>query len=226
MNTKVLVADDHSLFRDGVVSLLGAAGFNVVAEAGDGKTAVKEALRLKPDLVLLDIHMPEGGGLRALREIREKLPDETKVVMLTVSEDSNILVEAIQSGAHGYLLKSLNAKGFLASLAGVQRGEAAMTRSTMTELMGALANPNRTDPKGPSAEVFELLTERELELLQLVALGLSNKAIAQQLHISENTVKYHMKNILQKTNLQNRTEVAAYALRKGLVDNRTNTLDG
>ncbi len=219
MTTKVLVVDDHSLFRDGVVSLLSAAGFKVVGEAGDGKTAVKEALRLKPDLVLLDIHMPEGGGLSALREIRKKLPD-TKVVMLTVSEDNDILVEAIESGAHGYLLKSLNAKGFLASLGGVQRGEAAMTRSTMTQLMGALANKNHSDTEDSQTADFELLTEREVELLQLVALGLSNKAIAQQLHISENTVKYHMKNILQKTNLQNRTEVAAYALRKGLVDNK------
>ncbi len=224
MTTKVLVVDDHSLFRDGVVSLLSAAGFKVVGEAGDGKSAVKEALRLKPDLVLMDIHMPEGGGLFALREIRKQLP-ETKVIMLTVSEDNNILVEAIESGAHGYLLKSLNAKGFLASLKGVQRGEAAMTRSTMTQLMSALANSDREGSESSTTTNFELLTDREVELLQLVALGLSNKAIAQKLHISENTVKYHMKNILQKTNLQNRTEVAAYALRKGLVDNHTEILD-
>ena len=110
MRTRVLVIDDHALFRDGVVSLLKAAGMSVVGEAGDGKAAVQEALRLKPDLILLDIHMPEGGGLVALKKIRKQLPD-TKVVMLTVSEDSDDLIEAISSGAHGYLLKSLNAKG-------------------------------------------------------------------------------------------------------------------
>lgn len=224
MSTKVLVVDDHSLFRDGIVSLLNAAGFKVVGEAGDGVNAVKEALRLKPDLVLLDIHMPEGGGLNALKEIRQKLP-ETKVVMLTVSEESDILVEAVESGAHGYLLKSLNAKGFLASLESLQRGEAAMTRSTVTQLLEALANPNHSDADTSPSASFKLLTEREVELLQLVALGLSNKAIAEELHISENTVKYHMKNILQKTNLQNRTEVAAFALREGLVENNGNTSD-
>lgn len=223
MTTKVLVVDDHSLFRDGVVSLLSAAGFKVIGEAGDGKIAVKEALRLKPDLVLLDIHMPKGSGLHALQEIRKKLP-ETKVVMLTVSEDSDLLVKAIESGAHGYLLKSLNAKGFLASLEGVQRGEAAMTRSTMTQLMGAISNEDSFETKNSVPSHLELLTEREVELLHLVAFGLSNKAMAQQLHISENTVKYHMKNILQKTNLQNRTEVAAYALRTGLVDNQPEIL--
>ena len=216
MKTRVLVIDDHALFRDGVVSLLKAAGMSVVGEAGDGKAAVQEALRLKPDLVLLDIHMPEGGGLVALKKIRAQLP-ETKVVMLTVSEDNDDLMEAISSGAHGYLLKSLNAKGFLSSLEGLERGEAAMTRTTVTQLMGIVshqANAEEGEKKGAKSD---LLTEREIELLQLIARGSSNKAIAQELHISENTVKYHMKNILQKTNLQNRTEVAAYAVRNGLI---------
>jgi len=217
MTTRVLVVDDHSLFRDGVVSLLKAAGMKVVGEAGDGKAAVQEALRLKPDLVLLDIHMPEGGGLVALKEIRAQLPD-TQVVMLTVSEDDDNLVEAVSSGAHGYLLKSSNAKGFLASLEGLARGEAAMTRATMTQVLQAFSQQDEVkDSKAKKKIKSDLLTEREIELLQLIARGFSNKAIAQQLHISENTVKYHMKNILQKTNFQNRTEVAAYALRNGLI---------
>lgn len=217
MTTRVLVVDDHALFRDGVVSLLKAAGMKVVGEAGDGKVAVQEALRLKPDLVLLDIHMPEGGGLIALKKIREQLPD-TKVVMLTVSGDSDNLMEAISSGAHGYLLKSLNAKGFLASLEGLQRGEAAMTRATVTQLMGIVSYQANAEEGERKSIKSDLLTEREIELLQLVAQGLSNKAIAQQLNISENTVKYHMKNIFQKTNFQNRTEVAAYAVRNGLIE--------
>ena len=216
MTIRVLVVDDHSLFRDGVVSLLEAAGMSVVGQAGDGKSAVSEALRLQPDLVLLDVNMPEGGGLYALKEIQSQLP-ETQVVMLTVSEDSDTLLEAISNGASGYLLKSLNAKGFLASLEALQRGEAAITRSTTTQLINALAK--RGSVRTPESELtpIDILTERELELLQLVASGFSNKMIAQELHISENTVKYHLKNIFQKTNLQNRTEVAAYAVRRGLV---------
>ena len=220
MTTRVLVIDDHALFRDGVVSLLKAAGMSVVGEAGDGKAAVQEALRLKPDLVLLDIHMPEGGGLVALKEIRAQLP-ETKVVMLTVSEDSDNLMEAVSSGAHGYLLKSLNAKGFLASLEGLQRGEAAMSHATVTQLMGAVSHQTNAEEGEKKGTKSDLLTEREIELLQLIARGSSNKAIAQELHISENTVKYHMKNIFQKTNLQNRTEVAAYAVRNGLIKEST-----
>ncbi|MBT3315815.1 MAG: response regulator transcription factor [Anaerolineae bacterium] len=219
---RVLVVDDHSLFRDGVVSLLRAAGMKIVGEAGDGKAAVQEALRLKPDLVLLDIHMPEGGGLTALKQIRSQLP-ETKVVMLTVSENNDNLIEAITSGAHGYLLKSLNAKGFLASLEGLQRGEAAMTRTMMAQLLGAVSNQANPEEVREKNQKFDLLTEREIELLQVLSQGFSNKAIAQQLHISENTVKYHMKKIMQKTNLQNRTEVAAYAVRNGLIEENTDS---
>ncbi len=216
MTIRVLVVDDHSLFRDGVVSLLQAAGMTVVGQAGDGKSAVSEALRLRPDLVLLDVNMPEGGGLYALKEIHSRLP-ETRIVMLTVADDSDTLLEAITSGASGYLLKSLNAKGFLASLEALQRGEAAITRSTTTQLINALAKRGSVRPQESELTPVDILTERELELLQLVARGFSNKMIAQELHISENTVKYHLKNIFQKTNLQNRTEVAAYAVRRGLV---------
>jgi len=213
MTMRVLVADDHSLFRDGIVSLLKAAGMTVVGEAGNGFEAVEQAVRLKPDLVLLDINMPEMDGLEALRRIRAKLP-ETKVVMLTVSDGDANLVEAVHAGASGYLLKNLGASGFLSSLEGLQRGEAAMTRKTTAQLVSALSSSAQPEPqhRGGSG-----LTTRETELLQLVAAGLSNKAIAQQLHISENTVKYHMKNILQKMNLQNRAEAAAYAVREGLV---------
>ncbi len=212
MSLRVLVADDHSLFRDGIVSLLEAAGMTVVGEAGDGVEAVELATRLRPDLILLDIHMPEMDGLEALRRIRAALP-EVRVVMLTVSDDDENLVAAVQAGASGYLLKNLDAKGFLASLRGLQRGEAAMTRKTMAQLMEALAEKKEERKSEPR----DLLTSREEELLRLVAAGLSNKAIAQRLSISENTVKFHMKNILQKLNVRNRAEAAAYAVREGLV---------
>jgi DNA-binding NarL/FixJ family response regulator len=209
---RVLVADDHSLFRDGLISLLEAANLDVVGQVGDGQAAVEATLRLRPDVVLMDIDMPRMNGLEALCLIKEKLP-ETQVVMLTVSEDDANLFEAIKSGAQGYLLKSLNAEEFLEMLDGLQRGEAAMTRQTTARLMRKVAEPSlrQRDP-------VQRLTEREIELLRLVAAGMPNKAIAQALSVSENTVKYHMKNILQKLGVQNRTEAVAYAIRAGRLE--------
>jgi len=209
---RVLVADDHALFRDGIISLLEAAGFDVVGQAGDGQAAVEAALRLRPDLVLLDITMPQMSGLEALRLIKRELP-ETQVVMLTVSDDDADLSEAVESGALGYLLKNLSADQFFEMLDGLQQGEAAMTRQTTTRLMKGLA-----DLSSQRAEPVESLTEREIELLRLVAEGMSNKAIAQTLSISENTIKYHIRNILQKLGVQNRTEAVTHALRAGLLD--------
>ena len=209
---RVLVADDHSLFRDGIISLLEAAGFEVVGQAGDGQAAVEAALRLRPDLVLLDITMPQLSGLEALRLIKRELP-ETQVVMLTVSDDDANLLEAVESGALGYLLKDLSADQFFEMLDGLQRGEAAMTRQTTTRLMKGLA-----DLSPQRAELAQSLTEREIELLRLAAEGMSNKAIAQTLSISENTAKYHMRNILQKLGVQNRTEAVTQAIRAGLLE--------
>jgi DNA-binding NarL/FixJ family response regulator len=209
---RVLVADDHALFRDGIISLLKAAGFEVVGQAGDGQAAVEAALRLRPDLVLLDITMPRLSGLEALRLIKAELP-ETQVVMLTVSDDDADLSEAVEAGALGYLLKNLTADQFFEMLDGLQRGEAAMTRQTTARLMKGLADlsPQRAEPA-------QSLTQREVELLRLVAEGMSNKAIAQTLSISEDTVKYHIRNILRKLGVQNRTEAVTQAIRAGLLD--------
>lgn len=209
---RVLVADDHSLFRDGIASLIEAAGFTVVGQVGDGQAAVEAALRLRPDLVLLDISMPQMSGLEALRQIKAQAP-EIQVVILTVSDDDASLLQAVQSGARGYLLKNLNAEEFLDMLAGLQRGEAALTRQMTARLLNGLARPSQQQP-GPT----ERLTPREIELLRLVAEGLPNKAIAQRLSVSENTVKYHMKNILQKLGVRNRAEAIAHALRAGLLN--------
>ncbi|HSR47178.1 MAG TPA: response regulator transcription factor [Anaerolineales bacterium] len=207
---RVLVADDHSLFRDGLVSLLEAAGHDVVGQVGDGEAAVAAAVALRPELVLLDISMPSVDGLQALRRIKAEAP-EVQVVMLTVSDDDVSLFEALRSGAQGYLLKSLNASEFLTMVDGLGKGEAALSRKTAARVIEGLARPE--EPPAPHAR----LTERELELLGYVARGLSNKAIAAEMSISENTVKYYMKNILQKLGAQNRTEAAAYALQAGLV---------
>lgn len=209
---RVLVADDHSLFRDGITSLLEAAGLDIVGQAGNGQEAVEAVIRLKPDLVLLDIDMPKMNGLEALRLIKEKQP-ETKVVMLTVSEDDTNIFEAIQFGAQGYLLKNLNGEEFLALIEGLKWGEAAMTRRTTARLMMQVSKPS-PQPSQPAQE----LTNREVEILGLVAGGLPNKAIAQKLSVSENTVKYHVRNILQKLGVQNRTEAVTQAIRAGILE--------
>jgi DNA-binding NarL/FixJ family response regulator len=204
------VADDHSLFRDGIVSLLEADGFEVVGQFGDGRAAVEAALRLRPDIVLLDLTMPEVSGLEALRQIRAAWP-EAKVVMLTASDDEANLFKASEAGASGYLLKSLKADEFLEMLHGLERGEAAMTRQTTARLLAGLTRAAHQPVPGPDA-----LTPQEIRLLQHMANGLGNKAIAQAMAVSENTVKYHIKNILQKLGVHNRTEAAAYAIRTGL----------
>jgi DNA-binding NarL/FixJ family response regulator len=206
---RVLVADDHSLFRDGIVSLLEAAGFEVIGQVGDGRAAVEASLELSPDLVLLDLAMPELGGLEALEQIHQALPD-TPVVVLTMSDDGADVLAAIKAGARGYLLKSLNAEEFFAMLEGLERGEAAMTRQTTANLLRGLTSPVETPA--------ESLTPRELELLRLVARGLPNKSIALALSVSENTVKYHLKSILQKLGAGNRTEAVTEAIRRGLLD--------
>lgn len=209
---RVLVADDHSLFRDGIVSLLQAAGFQVVGQVGDGLAAVQAALQLEPDLVLLDITMPGLSGLEALRRIKAQQP-EMRVVMLTVSDDDADLFEAVEAGALGYLLKDLSADEFFHMLDGLQRGEAAISRRMTARLMRGVADLSRQ-----RAEPEKRLTDREVELLRLVAQGMSNKGIAHELAISENTAKYHIRNILQKLGAQNRAEAITQAMRTGLLD--------
>ena len=208
---RILVADDHSLFRDGLVSLLEAAGFEVVGQVGDGAAAVEAALRLRPDAVLMDITMPGLNGLEALRQIQAEWP-EAQVVILTASDDETSLFEAVQAGARGYLLKNLNADEFVGMLNGLARGEAAMTRQTTARLLAGLSHLSHAHPPSP-----EVLTSREIELLELMVKGLSNKEIAQAMSLSENTVKYHVKHILQKLGVQNRTEAAVQAVRIGLL---------
>jgi DNA-binding NarL/FixJ family response regulator len=206
---RILVVDDHSLFRDGIISLLEADGHQVVGQAGDGLAAVEAVGNLNPDLTLMDINMPRMNGIDALRQIKAYNP-EAKVIMLTVSEDEANLVNAIRAGADGYLLKHLNAKDFLEMVNGLERGEAAITRSMTMRLLKHITTMDMDDDQ-------TLLSERELEILQMVAAGKSNRAVAEQLSISENTVKYHLKNILQKLGVSNRTEAVTLAMQKGLL---------
>ena len=206
---KIFVADDHSLFRDGIISLLEAGGHEVVGQAGDGKSAVEKVLLMRPELVLLDINMPLMNGIEALKAIKFTLP-EIKVVMLTVSEEDSFLISAIRAGADGYLLKHLNADEFLEMISGLDKGEAAVTRTVASRLFRHIG-------QGINDHPGMLISDREVEVLKLVASGRSNREIAGLLSVSENTVKFHLKKIINKLNVANRTEAVTVAMHKHLI---------
>ena len=211
---RLLLVDDHALFRKGLVSLLRRESeFQVVGEAENGSDAIAKAKQLKPDLVLMDIHMPEIDGIEATRRIREMLPS-TRVVILTVSEDDKDLFEGIKCGAHGYLLKKLEPEELYAMLRGVFQGEAPISRTTASKILSEFAVQAR---RKAAPQLEEELSAREKEVLQSLASGLTNKEIGNQLGIAENTVKNHLKNILAKLHLENRVQAATFALQKGFV---------
>jgi DNA-binding NarL/FixJ family response regulator len=212
---RVLLVDDHPLFRDGIASLLATRGINVVGEAGDGLEALDKARALKPDIILMDINMPRLGGLEATRLLKTAMPN-LKIIILTASEEDNDLFEAIKSGAQGYLSKSLEAGVFFELLDGVSRGEAPLTKILATKILDEFAR--RSAPSNlATPETADALTEREQDVLRLVSDGRTNREIADALILSENTIKYHLKNILAKLHLRNRSEAVAYALRSGLI---------
>jgi DNA-binding NarL/FixJ family response regulator len=213
---KVLLADDHALFMEGLSNLLKLHGVQVVGTARSGREAVEKALRLCPEIVLMDIRMPDLDGISALRLIKAERP-ECKVIMLTTSTQDADLLEAIKSGAAGYLLKSLEVGPFLAYLDGVERGEAAIPRELSGILLREIANREEAArPSSKNSEEAEL-TARQVEILQLVTQGLSYKEIAELLSLSEHTIKYHMGEMFQRLQLKNREQVVAYAMRSGLV---------
>jgi DNA-binding NarL/FixJ family response regulator len=210
---RVLIVDDHQLFRDGIRGLLQAEGIEVVGEASDGLEALEQVRSLQPDIILLDIMMPRCDGLEATRLIKAEMPD-AKIVILTAVEEDDSIFEAIKSGAQGYLLKNMRAAEFISLLKGVERGEAAIT----SDVAGKILDDFSRRARGVRGERdAEELTERELEVLRLVVEGHTNRKIGVKLGLSENTVKYHLRHILEKLHLQNRAQVVAYAMRRGLV---------
>jgi DNA-binding NarL/FixJ family response regulator len=210
---RILLADDHPLFRDGVASLLRSWGHDVVGQAGTADEAVRLVGELSPDLVLMDVRMP-GGGVAATRSITSR-GGRTRIVMLTVSEDEDDLFAAIKAGASGYLLKNLDSAQFRTMLAAAERGEAAITPATALRILAEYRQG--AEPEARAVAPGEHLTDRELEVLGLVTAGLRNKEIAARLGVSENTAKFHLRNILEKLHAGSRTELAARAVRDGLV---------
>lgn len=210
---RILLADDHNLFRTSLRSLLKTRDIEVVGEASDGKEAVEMAERLRPDLVLMDVSMPVMNGIEATRLLREKVP-EVRVVILTASMEDEILFEALRVGAHGYLLKDLQADSFFSLLDRALAGELALTPQLSLKVLDAF---RKGDPSARQQDP-DALTDRERDVLQLIVEGYtSNRELARRLEIAENTVKFHVKNILDKLHLHNRAQAVSHALRHGLV---------
>jgi two-component system nitrate/nitrite response regulator NarL len=208
---RLLIVDNHTLFRQGLVSLLQSEpGFQVVGEAGSGEEALQLARQLQPDVILMDVKMPGIGGVEATRRLLELMPP-ARVLMLTVSEEEESLFAAIHAGARGYILKNADADELLEGIRRVHAGEAMISPAMTFRLMQVLRSG------GAPVSATELpLTPREQDVFHLLVRGASNREIAETLTISENTVKTHVRNILDKLELDNRVEVAAFARRFNL----------
>lgn len=208
---RLLLVDDHALFREGLARLFAYQDdFAVVGEAASAAEALARARELRPDLVLMDVDLPDEDGVAATARLKSALPDVV-VVILTVYDDTDKLLEAIKAGAQGYLVKNIRSIELLDQLRGLARGEAAVSRRMATRILDEVRRQDR--PSEPEAD----LTPREIEVLDLVARRLSNQEIATRLVISEHTVKNHVKSILAKLHLRNRRQAAAYGLARGWV---------
>ncbi len=215
---RILLVDDHPLFVEGLRDLLVHRGIDVAGIASDGTEALKKARTLHPDVILMDIQMPRCDGLAATRLIKAEMP-QVQIVMLTMSGDDEQLFEAIRCGASGYLLKSLPAEEFFSLLIGLERGEAPFGPGIAARVLGEF---NRLYAQAPSQgtaprDVEEGLTPRQMQVLALLSQGMLYKEIGGHLGVTEHTVKYHMREVLQKLHLQNRAEVVAYARSHGLL---------
>jgi DNA-binding NarL/FixJ family response regulator len=214
---RVLVVDDHALFRRGLeIVLAQEPDIEVVGEAGDGAEAVEQAADLLPDVVLMDVRMPRRSGIEACTAIKDVVPS-ARIIMLTISDEEGDLYEAIKAGATGYLLKEITIDEVATAIRAVAGGQSLISPAMASKLLTEFATLIKRD--GDRQQVpAPRLTERELEVLRLVARGLNNRDIAKQLFISENTVKNHIRNILEKLQLHSRMEAVVYAVREKLLE--------
>jgi DNA-binding NarL/FixJ family response regulator len=210
MSITLLIADDHEVVRTGLKSLFAGSDIEVIAEASTGEAAVRLALELNPDVVLLDIRMPDGDGLNALGRIKLDRPD-MPVLILSTYDNPTYVARSVALGASGYILKGTTRENLLQAIHTAADGQTSWTRDALRRVTGALATPRL------AADVEVPLTQRESEVLRQLAFGLTNKEIALALHISYETVKEHVQHILRKIGVSDRTQAAVWAVRKGLV---------
>src|SRR5213080_5438214 len=214
---KVLVVDDHALFRRGLQMVLRQeADIDVVGEAADGNEAVEMAQESMPDVILMDVRMPHRTGIEATAQIKELLP-HVKILMLTISDEEADLYDAIKAGASGYLLKEIPIEEVSDAIRSVWAGQSRISPSMASKLLTEFAAISKATEERPQMPAPRL-TEREMEVLKLVAQGLNNRDIAKKLYISENTVKNHIRNILEKLHLHSRMEAVVYAVREKMLE--------
>ncbi len=214
---RVLIVDDHALFRRGLRMVLEQeSDVEVVGEAADGEEAVDVAQELMPDVILMDVRMPKRSGIEATEEIKDLIP-HARILMLTISEDESDLFDAIKAGASGYLLKEISIEEVADAVRAVAAGQSRLSPSMASKLLTEFAAMSRRSEE-PEQLPAPRLTDREMQVLRLVAQGLANREIAKQLFISENTVKNHIRNILEKLHLHSRMEAVVYAVREKLLE--------
>ncbi|MCK9860064.1 response regulator transcription factor [Paenibacillus sp. ATY16] len=213
---KMIIVDDHAMVRSGLRMLLnGTEDMEVVAEASDGDEGIRTALQLKPDVVLMDLSMPQGkDGLTASAELKELLPD-TAILILTMHDDDEYLFRAIHAGAAGYVLKNAPHEELLTAIRTIARGDAYLYPTATKRLMKEYVDRMQ---RGESGDLFHALSEREKEVLSLTAKGYANKEIAEMLVISVKTVETHKSNVMEKLGLKSRPELIKYAMKKGLLN--------
>ena len=213
---RILLVDDHVLFRKGIASLIAnRSDLTVVGEAEDGIEAVRVARETLPDIILMDVNMPRQNGLETVKILKGEMP-HINIVMLTVSDNDEDLFKAIKYGAKGYLLKNLEPQQLYDMLDKVRNGEAAISGAMAAKILQEFRQPDKSKEK--EAGGVDELTAREIEVLDQVVTGATNKEIADTLSITENTVKIHLRNILEKLHVKNRIQAAVHAVREGLVD--------
>ncbi len=211
---RILVADDHAIVREGLRALIsGKPDMELVGEAADGEEAVLKAGLAKPDVILMDLVMPRKNGLEAIKEIKRAQPNARILVLTSFAEEEQI-VTAVKSGALGYLLKDSSPHELIEAIRCVYRGDASLHPEVARKLVLGLGKTPKPEPE------VSALTERELQVLQWMARGFSNPAIAAEMHIGEGTVRYHVSNVLSKLGFENRTQAVLYAVREGLVELR------
>ena len=220
MSIRLVIADDHALLRQGIKNVLELEpDFQVIGEAGDGEEAIKQVAALSPDIVLLDVNMPKLNGLEVTRKLRD-LRVKSQVLILTIHDDENYVIEVVKAGAAGYLLKDIEPAMLIQAIRTVHAGESFIYPTLARKLFGQIAR--REEERREQEEILlrrkeERLTDREIEVLQLISQGMSNMEIALRLYLSEKTVKNHLTNIFRKINVSDRTQAVLYAIKHKIV---------